>query len=57
MAGVKLTAVSLSRDLADGLDESVLQTLPTWKFKPATRQGKPVPVKVTVHVDFSLGVP
>ncbi len=55
VAGVKLAAVSLSRDLTDGLDESVLQTLPAWKFKPATKKGKPVPVKVTVQVNFNLG--
>ena len=54
VAGVKLTAVSLSRDLTDGLDESVLQALPTWKFKPAMKKGEPVPVKVTVHVIFNL---
>jgi TonB family protein len=54
VAGVKLTAVSLSRDLTDGLDESVLQALPTWKFKPAMKKGEPVPVKVTVHVVFNL---
>jgi TonB family protein len=54
VAGVKLTAVSLSRDLSDGLDESVMQTVRTWKFKPAMKKGKPVPVMVTVQVNFSL---
>ena len=52
VADVKLTAVSLSRNVSDGLDESVLQTLRTWKFQPATRKGKPVPVKVEVEVLF-----
>jgi len=54
VAGVKLTAVSLSRNLSDGLDESVIETLRTWKFKPAMRQGKPVPAEVRVQVDFHL---
>jgi TonB family protein len=52
VAGVKLTAVSLSRNLSDGLDESVINTVRTWKFKPATKKGKPVPVRVVVDVDF-----
>jgi len=54
VAGVKLTTVSLSRNLSDGLDQSVIDTVRTWKFKPATNKGKPVPVKVTVQVNFSL---
>jgi TonB family protein len=54
VAGVKLTAVSLSRNLSDGLDESVVKTVRTWKFKPATKKGKPVPARVTVHVNFRL---
>jgi TonB family protein len=54
VAAVKLTAISLSRNLSDGLDESVVKTLPTWKFKPATKKGKPVPLKTTVQVNFRL---
>jgi len=54
VAGVRLTAVSLSRNLCDGLDESVMESLRTWKFQPAIKQGKPVPAKVTVHVTFRL---
>jgi TonB family protein len=54
VAGVKLTAVSLSRNLTDGLDESAMQTLRTWKFKPAMRKGKPVPVRVMVEVSFKM---
>jgi TonB family protein len=54
VAGVKLTAVSLSRNLSDGLDENVMQTLRTWKFKPAMKKGKPVPVMVTVETTFRL---
>jgi len=54
VAGVKVTALSLSNNLSDGLDESVLQTLRTWKFKPGTKDGRPVPVRVTVEVNFRL---
>jgi hypothetical protein len=53
-ADVKLGTVSLSWNLRDGLDESVLQSLRTWKFKPAPKKGKPVPAKVLVQVNFRL---
>ena len=46
--------VEVVRALDRGLDESAAQTLRTWKFEPATKDGKPVPVKVTVEVSFRL---
>ena len=46
--------VQVVRPLDKGLDESAMQTLRTWKFKPATKDGKPVPVKVMVEVSFRL---
>lgn len=54
VASVKLTTVSLSRDLVEGLDESVIETLRTWKFKPAMKKAKPVSLKLAVQVNFSL---
>jgi TonB family protein len=54
VTGVNLTAVSLSRDLREGLDQSVIDTVRTWKFKPATKEGKPVPAKISVQVTFNL---
>lgn len=54
VSAVKLAAVSLSRNLTDGLDRSVIDTVRTWKFRPATKNGKPLPVKVHVQVNFSL---
>jgi TonB family protein len=54
VAGVKLTGVSLSRSVGEGLEESAMQTLRTWKFKPAMKKGKPVPVMVIVEVSFRL---
>jgi len=55
VTGVRLTAVSLSRNLTDGLDQSVIDTVRAWRFRPATRTGKPVPVTVHVQVTFSYG--
>jgi TonB family protein len=54
VAGVKLTALSLSRSVGEGLEESAMQTVRTWKFKPAIKKGKPVPVMVIVEVSFRL---
>jgi TonB family protein len=54
VAGVKLTAVSLSKSVSEGLDESVINTVRTWKFKPAMNKDKPVPVKVHLQVNFRL---
>jgi TonB family protein len=41
-----------SKPLGQGLDESALNTVRTWKFKPGMREGVPVPVKVMVEVSF-----
>lgn len=37
-----------------GLDEEAMKTVKTWKFKPAMRNGVPVPVRVTVEISFRL---
>ncbi|MGH9433627.1 MAG: energy transducer TonB [Terriglobia bacterium] len=37
-----------------GLDEEAMKTVRTWKFKPAMRNGVPVPVRVTVEISFRL---
>jgi TonB family protein len=46
--------VQVVRRLGKGLDESAAQTLRTWKFKPALKDAKPVPVRVVVEVSFRL---
>ena len=42
------------KPLGLGLDEKALETVRTWKFKPALRNGTPVPVRVMVEVSFRL---
>ena len=37
-----------------GLDQNALRTVRTWKFKPATRNGVPVPVRVITEITFRL---
>ena len=49
-----VTQAKVLKDLPMGLTESALETVKTWKFKPATRNGKPVPVYFHLQVRFSL---
>jgi periplasmic protein TonB len=36
------------------LDEKAVAAVKQYKFKPATREGRPVPVEVNVEVDFRI---
>jgi len=40
--------------LGSGLDEKAIEAVRHWKFKPATKDGKPVSVLTAVEIDFSL---
>ncbi len=40
--------------LGSGLDESAINTVRAWKFKPAERAGVPVAVRIIVEVSFRL---
>jgi protein TonB len=42
------------RHLKMGLDEEALEAVSQYKFKPATLQGKPVPVEVNIEVNFVI---
>jgi protein TonB len=42
------------KPLGLGLDQNALRSVRTWKFRPATRHGTPVPVRVMVSVSFKL---
>jgi protein TonB len=43
-----------SLDAAFGLDEEAIACVRQWRFRPGTRQGKPVAVYVTIEVAFNL---
>ncbi|HEV2248140.1 MAG TPA: M56 family metallopeptidase, partial [Terriglobia bacterium] len=45
-AGNVAEVKQISKPLGQGLDESALRTIRSWKFKPGTRNGVPVPVRV-----------
>jgi TonB family protein len=42
------------KSLDKDLDKQALAAVSTWKFEPATRDGKPVAVHLTTEVDFRL---
>ena len=46
--------VSESLDRSYGLDEQAINALRSWRFRPGTKDGKPVPVRVQVAMRFSL---
>lgn len=50
----KVRDAEIIKGLPMGLDQNALETVRQWTFKPATREGKPVPVYYNVTVSFSL---
>ncbi len=44
----------ISRSAGLGLDENSLETVRTWRFEPGTKNGKPVPVRMYIEVNFHL---
>jgi TonB family protein len=62
-AVVLLVVVTKEGDVADvkvkcgpghGLDENAVKAVRKWRFEPATKDGKPVAVQVSLEVDFHL---
>jgi protein TonB len=43
-----------SLDPTFGLDQEAIKSVRLWKFKPGMRLGQPVPVRVTIEVEFAL---
>lgn len=47
-----VTRESIIRPLGLGLDDNAAHAIQTWKFKPAMRAGKPIPVRAIVEISF-----
>jgi len=46
--------VTRSLDETYGLDQEAIKAAKQWLFKPGTKDGKPVPVEVTLELTFTL---
>jgi periplasmic protein TonB len=45
--------VSVTRSLSPAFDESAIKAVSNWRFSPATKYGKPVPMQASVQVEFN----
>jgi periplasmic protein TonB len=50
----KVENVGVIKSVAPGLDMAAAAAVRDWKFRPATRNGKPVPVLYNLTVNFKL---
>ena len=46
--------IRVQKSLGLGLDEAALRAVQNWRFRPAQRFGKPVPVYMAIEVNFHL---
>ena len=46
--------IRVVRKLGMGLDEKAVEAVKQYKFKPSMYQGKPVPVEITIEVNFHI---
>jgi TonB family protein len=46
--------IRVQRPLGMGLDEEAIAAVKQWRFQPALKDGKPVPVMINVQVNFRL---
>ncbi len=49
----KVQQPKIIRPVGYGLDEEAVATVRTWSFKPATQDGKPVPMHMAIEVAFN----
>lgn len=49
-----VSEATVKQSLDSGLDKNAVEALKTWKFKPATKDGKPVASRATVEINFRL---
>jgi TonB family protein len=50
----RANSVKVTRSLGMGLDESAVDAVKQWRFRPGRRDGKPITVAITIEVLFRL---
>jgi TonB family protein len=56
-ANGSVDSIQVVRRLDPQLDRDAVEALAQWKFRPATRDGKPVDVEAIVHIPFQYKLP
>jgi TonB family protein len=46
--------VKVTRSLDEGLDQEAIKAVKQWRFEPGAKDGKPVPVLITLEMTFTL---
>ncbi len=50
----RVREMRVARSLGMGLDEKAMEAVRQWRFEPAKKDGQPVPVQVSIEVNFRL---
>ena len=51
-ASGKVSSITMNHGLGHGIDETVIATVQSWSFHPATRDGQPVPSEQELHFHY-----
>jgi TonB family protein len=46
--------ITVTKGLGEGLDENAVEAVSKWRFRPAVKDGKPVPCPATIDIVFRL---
>ena len=49
------TEIHIERHLEYGLDDKMIEAVSQYRFRPATLDGKPIPVRIRIEISFRLG--
>jgi TonB family protein len=50
----RLRNIRVTRGLGLGLEEKAIEAVKQWRFRPGTRDGKPVVAPASIEVNFHL---
>lgn len=50
----QVSRIRIERPLGKGLDQQAVESVKTWRFNPATKDGEPVAIEMKVEVSFQL---